>query len=544
AARPRKGRRQSPVTGPVIETASPVAADGFPAEAPARAELAMPTVPRSQDVQSPDIPPPDISPQDVSVRDADLLDFQHQEIQRFDIRPVDGESQRTSIPAPLHESLQPLSRGVRVELSDIDDISGLAHELSIEAQRLSSIAGTVMLQTGATPKERFELKHSSRRIERRFLALEERLVGLRMVSLAQTFARAARLVDRLGQELGKPISVELAGRNTQLDKMIVDRISGPMYHLLSNAVYHGIEPVDERRRAGKPDAGTIRIQARLEGTKAVITISDDGRGIDPTQVLERAIGIGAVRPNQELSREEILRFIFLPGFSTAEEVSRISGRGVGMDAVERALYDLGGEIRADSESGKGSRFELAVPTTLVMISAFIVHVAGWRYAINVGQIVELSYVNPGDVAGLDGKRGIRWRGNSIPLIELKYLLGLGGARVLATGSMSAGSLSRDRVSGAGPKTGTHRQTPSVTSSGALGNRDRVNRVPVFITRVAERPVAIAVERFEDQREIIVKSLGSMSHKFRGVTGAVDLEGGDVALVLDLPSLLLLRSARL
>jgi two-component system chemotaxis sensor kinase CheA len=429
---------------------------------------------------------------------------------------VEGPEELNALlpPSFAQESLHPLSPSVRVELSQIDDVSGLVHELAIESQKLSSMAREFLGAAGLGARQRFDLRLSKRRMERAFLELEERLVELRMVSLAQTFTRAARLGARLARELGKSVSVELKGRSTQLDKMIADRIADPIYHLLRNAIDHGIESPDERRQLGKPEEGHIRLEARVDGTRAVITISDDGRGIDPEQVRRRALEIGAVDSGESLSEEETLRLVFRPGFSTADQVSAVSGRGVGLDAVERSIHELGGEISVGSGPGKGTRFELSVPTTLVMVSAFIVKVGGFRYAINVGQIIELLYVTPGEVLGRDGKRSILWRGMTVPLIDLRYLLGLGGARSL------------------------HPEPDDLENAAPVSLR-----VPVFVARAADRHVAFAVEEFEEQREIIVKSLGSLARKIKGVTGAVDLEGGDVALVLDLPSLLLFRSLR-
>jgi two-component system chemotaxis sensor kinase CheA len=440
-------------------------------------------------------------------------------------------------PASAQEFLQPLAQGVRIDLTQIDEITSLAHELNIEAQKLSAMAGRVMGHPELGARERFDLKQSSRRLERNFLELEERLVELRMVSLGQTFNRAARLAERLARDLDKKVSVEVAGRSTQLDKMIVDRLSGPIYHVLRNAIDHGMEPPEERIRSGKPRAGKIKLDARLEGTEAIITITDDGRGIDANLVLERALEIGAASPDEELTKEQVLRLILRPGFSMATEISEVSGRGVGLDAVERAMYELAGEVRISSEAGKGTCFELSVPTTLVMMTAFIVGIAEYRYAINVGHIIELAYMNPGDITGPDGKRRITWRGSVIPLIELKYLLGLGGARRLGT--------ARQRSIGtrAARPIGLLRARDSAIPGGAIARASVENRIPALITRVADRTVAIAVERFDSQREIIVKSLGGLGGKMKGVVGAVDLEGGDVALVLDMASLMMLRSIR-
>ena len=420
-------------------------------------------------------------------------------------------------PGFAQESLQPLSPSVRVEMSQIDELSGLAHELSIGVEKLTAMAEGFLGAANLGARERFDLRFSARRMKREFLELEERLVELRMVSLAQTFTRAARLAGRLARELGKAVSVEVSGRETQLDKIIVDRLSDSIYHILRNAIDHGLEPPEARRIAGKKARGKIKLEATLEGTRAVISITDDGRGIDKTELRSRAIEAGLITNEEKLTEEEVLRLILRPGFSTAGQVSAVSGRGVGLDAVERTIYELGGEVRISSEKGSWTKFELAVPTTLVMISAFIVRASGWRYAANVAQIIELLYLSPDEILGRDGKRSVSWRGKTLPLIELGYALGLGGARVLHN---------------PGPHNGNG-APPAATL-----------KVPVLITSAADKHVAVAVEHFDEQREIIVKSLGTVGRKLKGIIGAVDLEGGDVALVLDMPSLLLLRSTRL
>jgi two-component system, chemotaxis family, sensor kinase CheA len=453
-------------------------------------------------------------------------------------KKTDGKSSSSKLksllpPALAQESLHPLSSSVRVEMSQIDELSGLAHELSIEMERMATMANRFLDASGFGAREQFDLRFSARRIEREFLELEERLVELRMISLAQTFTRAARLAGRLARELGKSVSVEIAGRDTHLDKMIIDRISDSIYHVLRNAIDHGLELPEDRRLAGKSARGKIKIEASLEGTRAIIAITDDGQGIDLAEVRRRAIEAGLISAEEKLTDEESLRLLLRPGFSTADYVSAVSGRGVGLDAVERTMHELGGEIRINSEQGKWTRFELAVPTTLVLISAFIVRASDWRYAINVGQIVELLYVKRDDILGPDGRRSIEWRGSTIPLVELKYLLGLGGARVFQQPARSTGGLIARGSSNS-------QRSPAL----AENQPGDVYRIPVFITRATDRNVAVAVEQFDQQREIIVKSLGSLARKIRGVIGAVDLEGGDVALVLDLPSLLLLRSLRM
>ena len=419
------------------------------------------------------------------------------------------------------ESLRPLSKSIRVEFAQIDSLSSLAHELALETQKLSSLASEVAEIGGAGVKKQFDLKQQVRRIERQFLALEESLVELRTVYLSQLFTRASRLASKLARDLGKSIQVEVSGRDTHLDKTIVDRVADPLYHILRNAVDHGIESRDQRKRAGKRTIGRIAIESRLEGTRVVITVGDDGAGIDVSRVRARAIEIGAILRDEELTNEETLRLIFTPGFSTAQEVSAVSGRGMGLDVVEKTIFEMGGEIRVTSEAGSGSRFELIVPTTLVMISALIVKSNEWRYAANVNQVVELIQVEPGSISGSDGRRLVNWRGSEIPLVELSFLLGVGGARPLLA--------PRAEQDGAGHRSGN--------------GSAPILRIPAIVTRLSDRHMAIAVEEFDGQKDIIVKSLGSLAPRIKGIVGAVDLEEGDVALVLDLAALLLMKSVR-
>jgi two-component system chemotaxis sensor kinase CheA len=419
-------------------------------------------------------------------------------------------------PGFADESLRQLSPSVRVDMNQIDELSGLAHELSIQTEKLARMAGVFLAAGNLGSMEGIELRFTARRIEREFVELEERLVALRMVSLAQTFTRAARLGGRLARQLGKSVTVETTGRETQVDKVIVDRVADSLYHMLRNAIDHGIETPDERKLAGKKARGRIKIEATLEGARAVISMTDDGRGIDPAAVRRRAVEAGLITESEDLGPQETLRLIFRPGFSTADHVSAVSGRGVGLDAVERTIHALGGEVQIASEVGKWTRFDVAVPTTLVMISAFIVRSGQWRYAVNVNQIIELSYTASEEVVGRDGRRSIIWRGETVPLVELRYLLGFGGARILLPHGASEGGETASNGSG---------------------------RVPLLITRAADRTVAVAVEGFDKHKEIIVKSLGSTGDKIKGVVGAVDLEGGEVALVIDLPTLLIRRSLR-
>jgi two-component system chemotaxis sensor kinase CheA len=377
---------------------------------------------------------------------------------------------------------------VRVDMRELDDIIALTQRLALRTAELAATTFTLSERVGLGAREQFELKQQARSIERSFLEIEERLVELRLVPLSQSFQRTRRLVQKVAGDLGREATVTIAGEDVRLDKAIVDRIVEPLAHLLNNAIDHGIEPPEVRVAAGKPRVGTICVSAESDGNRVVITVSDDGAGIDLD-------AIRAAAARRQLEEEaNPLDVIFQPGFTTAEAVSAISGRGVGLDAVAAAIADLGGEVTVQSQLGSGTTFRLRVPTTLVMISVFLVEVGGTPYAIDVNQLSELGIVERASVNGGGERRRVQWRDASLPIVELDSLVG-----------------------------------------GHASHRDA--RAQCLITSAGDRQAAIVVDRFVGEQEAIVKSLGRYGPRLRGVSGAIDLEGGRVALLLDLPTLL-------
>jgi two-component system chemotaxis sensor kinase CheA len=399
-------------------------------------------------------------------------------------------------------SIAPLTSLVRVELSELDEMVSAAHELLTDTTGALDLS----LSSDLTRNVRTEMEIAAARIRRRFVELEERLIGLRMIPIAQTLARAARAGAVAARAMGKEVDFETLGGEVRLDKSLADAISDPLLHLLRNAVDHGIEPPEER--TGKRARGRVRLEAVAAGSRVRLLVVDDGRGIDTTRITRAAIERGIVEAGATLTREQSLRLIFRPGFSTALSVSNMSGRGVGLDVVEHAVEQVGGELRVWSEPGAGTTFEMILPTTLALVPSLVVHSAGHRYCVDASHIVEAGFIDAQEVEQLGDASVIRWRGQLLPLVHIRELLAqpfddsLGGQRAHVIIS---------HVAGHGAK-----------ESGQQGMPKRV---------------AVAVDGWDGHHEVLVRGLGRHAARWRGIGGAAELRDGKVALVLDLPRLL-------
>jgi two-component system chemotaxis sensor kinase CheA len=402
-------------------------------------------------------------------------------------------------------SIASLTSLVRVELSELDEMVSAAHELLTD----TTVALDLSLTASWTRAERTEMEIRAARIRRRFVELEERLIGLRMIPIAQTLARAARAGMMAARATGKEVDFETLGGEVRLDKSLADAISDPLLHLLRNAVDHGIESADERVSAGKRARGLIRLEALTEGSRVRLRVEDDGRGIDTLSITRAAQTRGLIEAGATLTREQSLRLIFRPGFSTALSVSNVSGRGVGLDVVEHAVEQVGGELRVWSEAGLGTTFEMILPTTLALVPALVVHSAGYRYCVDASHIIEAGFIAAHEVEQVGEARVIRWRNALLPLVHMRELLA---------------------------------QPLSESVNGEA-------RVPVIISQVAGhgaqtasdqealRRAAVAVDGWDGHREVLVRGLGRHASRWRGIGGAAEMPGGTVALVLDLPRLL-------
>ncbi|HEX8745991.1 MAG TPA: chemotaxis protein CheA [Pyrinomonadaceae bacterium] len=404
----------------------------------------------------------------------------------------------------LPQGLASLSTLVRVELSELDEMVSAAHELLTDTATTLDLALAANLQRA----ERTELEIRSARIRRRFTELEERLIEMRMVAIATTLTRAVRVGSASARAVGKEVEFEMEGGEVRLDKSLADRMADPLLHLLRNAIDHAIEPYEERLRQGKPPVGRVRLEAFSEGSRVRLRISDDGRGIDVERVRRAGIERGIIEAGQELTRQQSLRLIFRPGFSTTSAVSNMSGRGVGLDVVEKAVEQVGGELRVESEQGRGTTFELILPTTLALVPALVVQSAGFRYCVDASHIAEAGFIETGEIERVGSSRLMRWRGSILPLFSMRRLLAQPEAEEANDGRAHV-LISRIASGDGAPD----------------DNEDQARRA------------AVVVDGWDGHREVLVRGLGSHASRWRGISGATELQDGTVALILDLPRLL-------
>lgn len=410
----------------------------------------------------------------------------------------------------LPQSMAPPSTLVRVELSELDEMVSAAHELLMDASATLDLALAADLQRS----ERTEMEIRAARIRRRFLELEERLIEMRMVAIAPTLTRAVRVGSQSARAVGKEVEFEMKGGEVRLDKSLAERIADPLLHLLRNAVGHGIESREERLRQSKPPEGRVLLEALSEGSRVRLRIADDGRGIDAERVRRAAVERGIIEPEQELTRQQSLRLIFRPGFSTAGTVSNMSGRGVGLDVVERAVEQVGGELRVESDEGRGTTFEMLLPTTLALVPALVVQSAGFRYCVDASHITEAGFISHEEIERVGQARVMRWRGSILPLFSLRGLLSQPEAEEAKDGP------SHVLISRIAGEEGAHR---------AGGGDEREDGAEA-------RRAAVIVDGWDGHKEVLVRGLGGHASRWRGVSGATELQDGTVALILDLPRL--------
>ncbi|GGY13197.1 chemotaxis protein CheA [Paludibacterium paludis] len=396
-------------------------------------------------------------------------------------RPADDEPVAASRPVPA-------SRWVKVEASRIDQVIDLVGELVI-----ASSAASLMAFRHEDPA----LRETTECLVSLVDAIRTRVLGMRMIEIGEIFGRFPRLARDLSSETGKPVHLELQGSETELDKSMVDRLGEPLTHLVRNAIDHGIEPADARERSGKPAIGHVRLAARHEAGSIVIEVSDDGAGLDRERILARARERGLVGVADSPGDTEVFSLIFLPGFSTAEQVTTRSGRGVGMDAVRQVIDELRGTIDIASREGEGTTFRLRLPLTLAIIDGFLVKVAGSAFVIPLERVVECAELTgEGFPAGSFGCHDLR--GEILPIIVLSAFFGVSGPRA--------------------------------------------RRRNLVVVRFGEQRAGLVVDELEGECQIVVKPLGELFRHLKALSGSTILGNGDVALILDVSALIAMAVA--
>jgi two-component system chemotaxis sensor kinase CheA len=394
-------------------------------------------------------------------------------------------------------SLRSLTQTVRVDIHRLDGLMNTVGELLLIKANLQRMTESAR-QEGAPVLSKAwvqELARETRQLERKLDALQSGLLEARMVPVGQVFDKLARLVRRIAREAGKEIDFISSGGDVELDKLIVEELSDPLMHIIRNALDHGVETPEMRVAAGKSRRAIVSLRAEQKGNHVVIEVSDDGAGIDEQRVREVAVSKGLITEAQaaEMSRRELLNLIFLPGFSTARNVSELSGRGVGLDVVKNNISNLSGLIDVWSERGRGTAFQLTLPLTLAIIRALVVGVSGRTYAVPLNSVLEILSVQPRDIRTVERREVLDLRGQTLPFVRLARLFGL-------------------------PEQNTGRHF-------------------VVVVGLAQERMGIAVDELFGQQDIVTKPLGGRLQAVRGISGATDLGNRRTVLVLDVAELL-------
>ena len=398
-------------------------------------------------------------------------------------RPAEGAGEET---AAVRAGVK-VRQTVRVDIERLDNLMNLVGELVINKTRLEQIGATHNL---------VELNETVEQFSRISTDLQTVVMKVRMVPVEQVFNRFPRMVRDLAKELGKEINFIIEGKETELDRTVIDEIGDPLVHLLRNAVDHGIEMPQARQQLGKKREGTVRLTARHEGNSVVIEVADDGAGINLEKVKARARELGWLGRGEDRADEsEILDFIFRPGFSTAEVVTDLSGRGVGLDAVRAKIESLNGTITVENQPGSGTCFRIGLPLTLAIIQALLVKVGDETYAIPLSAVDETTIVYRESIRQVQSQEVVLLRGQVLPLLRLREIL----------------------------KT-------------RLPNGETGRELFVVVVRRANRRVGLVVDSLIGQQEIVIKSLGKMMSGINGLAGATILGDGQVSLILDIGTL--------
>jgi two-component system, chemotaxis family, sensor kinase CheA len=400
----------------------------------------------------------------------------------------DGEDGHTS-------SLRSVSQTVRVDIRKLDHLMNVIGELALARAGIVEVLEELRQRRETSELARV-LHRESRTLERKLNELQTGILEVRMVPLGQVFDKLSRVVRKISRETGKEIRLLISGADTELDKLIVEELSDPLMHIIRNSIDHGIEAQDIRRREGKPDTGTISLSATQKGNHVVIEISDDGAGFDEERILETALKRRLIDRHAaaEMSRRELLNLVFLPGFSTREHATELSGRGVGMDVVKTNIAKLSGIIDLTSARGRGTIISITLPITLAIIQALVIRAAGRTYAVPLNSVLESLTVEPGEVQTLSGRQVLTLRGQTLTLVRVEEALGL-----------------------------TRHEPPP-------------DRAYVVVVGLAQHRLGLIVDDLVGQQDIVIKSLGRALSGLRGIAGATELGGQQIVLVLDVAAL--------
>ncbi|BDG42738.1 chemotaxis protein CheA [Saccharococcus caldoxylosilyticus] len=431
----------------------------------------------------------EVVPLDIDRRkETDGAGEEHETALRQQAAAVQEEKGKTTEKNVAARQSAPPNKTIRVNIERLDILMNLFEELVIDRGRLEQIAREL---------NHPELNETVERMSRISSDLQTIILNMRMVPVETVFNRFPRMVRQLARELGKKVNLEIIGAETELDRTVIDEIGDPLVHLLRNAIDHGIETPDVRRASGKPEEGTVKLKAYHSGNHVFIEIEDDGAGIKREKVLQKALDRGIVSQQNiaNLTDKQVYELIFAPGFSTADHISDISGRGVGLDVVKSTIESLGGTVTVDSEEGKGSIFSIQLPLTLSIISVLLVEIQQEKYAIPLSSIIETAIIKKEDILHVHNQQVIDFRGKVVPLVFLKDIF----------------------------------EVPAAAAEEEV--------VSVVIVRKGGKMAGLVVDSFIGQQEVVLKSLGNYLTSVFAISGATILGDGQVALIIDCNALI-------
>jgi len=390
-------------------------------------------------------------------------------------------------PAGKKEDKKPAAKktsSLRVDSSKIDVLINQMSEMVIANARIVEISET---------SDNMELEESANLLNELLEQVRDGIMDIRMMQVGDSFAKFRRIVNDTAKKIGKDIDFVISGGETELDKTVIEKISDPLVHMLRNSVDHGVETPEQRLAAGKTGKGRVDLRAYPDAGTIIIEIEDNGNGINKEKVLEKAISAGIVSANDKLSDKEIYELIFAAGLSTADTVSDISGRGVGMDVVKRNIEDLRGTLDVDSTPGKGSKITIRLPLTLAIIDGFLIQVGKTKYVVPLDMIQECIELDDEVKDNMNGNQFINLRGEILPLLDVREYFN---------------------------------EEPS-----------SVERENVVIVKYADQSVGLKVDELYGEHQTVIKPLGETFHQVPGISGGSILGSGEVSLIVDVPSLI-------
>jgi two-component system, chemotaxis family, sensor kinase CheA len=384
-----------------------------------------------------------------------------------------------------------IDKTVRIDVERLDELMNLVGELVLGRNRLTQIVSGIVERFEGESLAR-ELMDTIAQVDYLTSELQAVVMRARMMPIAKVFSKFPRIVRDLSRDLNKEVELLIYGEETEVDKSVIESIHDPLVHLIRNAIDHGIETPQERKAIGKPEKGKVILRAEHEGNFIVITVEDDGRGIDPERVRRKAVEKKIITEQEasSISDRDALNLIFLPGFSTASKVTNVSGRGVGLDVVKANITKLNGMIDVQSTLGQGTKFMLKLPLTLAIIQGLLVDVCGEIFIIPLSSVIEVVRIPRSQVHSIKGREIIRLRDSVLPLVRLADIFNLSS------------------------------------------NGDFKENLYVVVVGLAEKKLGIVVDGLVGQKEVVIKSLGSYLNNVRGIAGATILGDGTVRMIVD------------